>query len=252
MKILVAGSNDMIGAAVPHHWMVRKVLLVCGIVSSLFYVATTIVGAMLWEGYSSTSQTVSELFAIGAPTRPLVIPLLIIYALLLYAFGLGIWLSAGRKHPLRIAAVLIVAKEVLGLMATVFAPMHMRGSEGTISDTLHGILTGVGVFLCMLPALVFGAIALGKRFRIYSIATILIFVVNGVLAFLEAPQLAADLPTPWAGVMERTNIYVYMLWIGVLAITLIRAQSDGFRLMDRDRVTHPEGATNQVRTSPNV
>jgi hypothetical protein len=47
--------------------MVRKVLLVCGLLSSLLYVATVILAPMRWEGYSSTSQTVSELIAIDAP-----------------------------------------------------------------------------------------------------------------------------------------------------------------------------------------
>jgi hypothetical protein len=51
--------------------MIRKTLLVCGILSSLLYVAMTVFIAMQWEGYSSASQTVSELSAIGAPTRSL-------------------------------------------------------------------------------------------------------------------------------------------------------------------------------------
>jgi hypothetical protein len=48
-----------------------------GIVSSRLYVATIIFGAMRWEGYSSFSQSISELFAIGAPSRSLVVPLLV-------------------------------------------------------------------------------------------------------------------------------------------------------------------------------
>ena len=51
--------------------MLRKTLLVCGILSSLLYVAMTVLVAMQWEGYSSASQTISELSAIGAPTRSL-------------------------------------------------------------------------------------------------------------------------------------------------------------------------------------
>ena len=46
--------------------MIRKVLLFCGIASSLAYVAATILGAMVWPGYNSISQSVSELPAIGA------------------------------------------------------------------------------------------------------------------------------------------------------------------------------------------
>jgi hypothetical protein len=65
------------------------VLLVCGVLSSLLYVATDVLAPMRWEAYSSTSQTVSELIAIGAPTRPLVLPLMITYSVLVFAFGWG-------------------------------------------------------------------------------------------------------------------------------------------------------------------
>jgi hypothetical protein len=130
--------------------MVRKVLLVCGILSSLLYVAINLLGAMRWEGYSSTSQTVSELIAIDAPTRPLVVPLFVTYALLVYAFGVGVWQSASRKHALRFADVGLVGKEILGLVVTLFFPMHLRGVAGTLTDAMHAMLTGVGVFFILL------------------------------------------------------------------------------------------------------
>ena len=51
--------------------MLRKVLLLCGILSSLVYIAADIFAARRYPGYRYTAQTVSELSAIGAPTRPL-------------------------------------------------------------------------------------------------------------------------------------------------------------------------------------
>ena len=48
--------------------MVLKGLLVCGILSSLLYVAMNVFVPMLFEGYSLVSQTVSELSAIGERT----------------------------------------------------------------------------------------------------------------------------------------------------------------------------------------
>ncbi len=203
--------------------MGRKLLLVCGILSSLLYVATVVLAAMRWEGYSSTAQTVSELIAIGAPTRPLVVPLFVTYALLVYAFGVGVWRSSGRKRALRFAAIGLVGKEVLGLVGTLFFPMHLRGGEGTLTDTMHAILALVGV-LFMLLALGFGATAFGKWFRLYSIGTILLLVVGGVLTGLDAPRLATNLPTPWMGFWERINIYAYMLWVVVLTIALLRSK----------------------------
>jgi len=203
--------------------MVRKILLGCGIVSSVLYVATILLAPRRWEGYSSSSQTVSELFAINAPTSGLVVPLFLTYSVLVIAFGMGVWASAGRKLALRVAAVGLIGKEVLGFVVTLFFPIHLRGVKATLTDNMHGILTGVGV-LFMLLAIGFGAAAFGKWFRIYSIATFLLLVVGGVLTGLDQPKLEPNLPTPWMGVWERINIYAYMLWVVVLAIALLRAQ----------------------------
>jgi hypothetical protein len=204
--------------------MVRKARLVCGILASLLYVATLVLAAMRWESYSSISQTMSELIAIDAPTRPLVVPLFSAHALLVFAFGGGVWQSGARKPALRAAAGLIVGKEVLGLVVTLFAPMHMRGVEATLTDTMHVILTMVGV-LCMLFGMGFAATVFGRRFRLYSILTIIIFVVFGTLAGLDGARLAVNLPTPWLGVWERMNVFGYMLWVVVLAIILLRAET---------------------------
>ena len=203
--------------------MIRKILLGCGIVSSVLYIATVLLAPRRWEGYSSSSQTVSELFAINAPTKPLVVPLFLTYSVLVIAFGMGVWASAGRKLALRVSAVGLIGKEVLGFVVTLFFPIHLRGVKATLTDNMHGILTGVGV-LFMLLAIGFGAAAFGKWFRIYSIATFLLLVVGGVLTGLDQPKLEPNLPTPWMGVWERINIYAYMLWVVVLAIALLRAQ----------------------------
>ena len=55
-----------------------KVLIICGILSSFWYVAINVYVPMQYEGYSISSLTVSELSAIGAPTRKLWIVLVIV------------------------------------------------------------------------------------------------------------------------------------------------------------------------------
>jgi hypothetical protein len=200
--------------------MVRRLLLVCGIASSLLYVAMNVFVPMQWEGYSSASQTVSELSAIGAPTRPLWVSLGIAYTLLVSAFGCGVWVSARRNRPLRVVGGLMVAHGVIGLA---WPPMHLRGAEVTLTDTMHIVWTMVTVLL-MLLEIGFGAAAFGKRFRLYSIATIVILVAFGALTGLDAPRIPANLPTPWVGVWERINIGVFLLWVVVLAIALLSDQ----------------------------
>jgi hypothetical protein len=197
-------------------------LLICGILASLLYVGSDIIAALRYEGYSYTSQAVSELRAIGAPTRPFLIPILFIYSVLEIAFGLGVWMSASRKRGLRITGVLLIVLGGVDL-AALFFPMHQRGAVGTLTDTIHVILTGVTVLLILLTV-ASGASADGKWFRFYSFVTLLTLILVGALAFLDAPRLEAQLPTPWLGVTERINIYGYMLWAAVLAIVLLRVQ----------------------------
>src|SRR5688500_2103422 len=81
--------------------VVRRILLTCGILSSLLYFSMNVYFLTHWVGYSSVSQTISELSAVGAPTRPLWVLFGTVYALLLAAFGYGVWQSAQGNRLLR-------------------------------------------------------------------------------------------------------------------------------------------------------
>ena len=206
--------------------MLRQALLVCGILSSLLYVAMLLLVAKQWEGYSSAAQTISELSAIGAPTQSLWVLPAAMYTALVTAFGWGVWKSAGRTRALRIVGASIVVYGALGLVWP-FAPMHLRetlaAGGGTLSDTMHLALAGVTVLL-MLLAIGFGAVAFGTRFRLYSVATLVILAAFGALTFADAPRVAANQATPWIGVWERINVGVFLLWVVVLAAALLPAQ----------------------------
>jgi hypothetical protein len=202
--------------------MARKALLVCGLLASLLYVGTDVFAALRYEGYSYVAQAVSELSAIGAPTRALVVPLFTVHGVLQIAFGLGVWMSADDKQRLRLAAALLIGIGLIDL-AAYFSPMHVRGTEFTLTDTMHVINTAVTVLL-ILSVIGLGASANGKWFRLYSIATLVMLLLFGALTFMAGPQIAADQATPWIGVTERINIYGYMLWMAVLAVVLLRAR----------------------------
>lgn len=206
--------------------MLRTSLLVSGILASVLYVATDIVAATRYAGYSYTGQAVSELFAIGAPTRSFVVSLFFVHGLCQLGFGFGVWLAAGSRRGLRATAGLLISIGMIDLAACFF-PMHSRGGETTFTDTMHVVLAAVTVILILL-AIAFSATALGRWFRSYSIATIALLLLGGGLAFGDAARVAANLPTPWLGVTEQINIYGYMLWMLVLALALTARQPDWF------------------------
>ena len=202
--------------------MRRRLLLYSGVTASLLYIAMNIFIPFLYEGYNWISQTVSELSAVDAPTRPLWFALGIIYTLLIAAFGWGVLKSAGLRRSLTMVGILLI---INGLFGLTWSPMHQRevlvAGGGTFTDTWHIVMSVVTVLLMFL-AIGVGAAAFGKGFRIYSIATLLVFIVFGVLTFSEAPNINKNLVTPFIGLWERINIAAFMIWLLVFAIILLR------------------------------
>jgi Protein of unknown function (DUF998) len=208
--------------------MVRKILLTCGIVSSVWYVVTDVIGTLRYPGYSYADQWFSELTAQGAPTRDFMVALNgIPYTLLVGAFAEGVRTSAAPKRAARITAAMLLLYAAFGFAGGVLFPMKPRealaAGEGTLRNTMHIPATAV-MSLFIVLAVGFGSTLLGKRFQYYSYATIAILLVFGALTSLQAGRIATNEPTPWAGIEERMNSYGIMLWVAVLAVGLLRGQ----------------------------
>ena len=204
--------------------MVRKSLLLCGILAMLWYAVINIIVPMQYPCYDFASQAISELSAIDAPTRNLWVLLCTFYSLLFIVFGIGILLSSHGNRKLRIVAAVIILD---GLIGSFWPPMHQRevlaAGGGNISDILHIVWTFIHLVL-MLLMIGFGAAAFGKSFRIFSFGIVLVFIVFGILTANVSPGLDTGLPTPYIGIWERINIGAYMLWVIVFAFLLIRRE----------------------------
>jgi hypothetical protein len=156
--------------------------------------------------------------------------------LLIAAFGLGILRSAGQKKSLRIVGILMLLHGLLGLA---WSPMHQRevlaAGGGTFTDTWHIVMSVITVVLMFL-SIGFGSAALGRGFRIYSILTIIVFIIFGILTFREAPQIDKNLSTPFIGLWERINIAAFMVWLLVFASILLRERPSLGQSFNYDRV----------------
>ena len=203
---------------------VRNVLLMCGILAALSYVATDVLAGILYSGYSFTDQAVSELFAIGAPTSRIVVPFFTVSSTLLLAFALGVWSSSGRNRSLRLMALMMIGNALNSVVLWNFFPMHMRGAERTFTDTMHVILA---MNPMVLLSIAFGVAGFRNWFRFYSAGTIVILLVPAVFAFLYVPEVEANQPTPGLGLGERVAQYGYQLWQVALALLLVREQNAG-------------------------
>ena len=200
---------------------IQRNLLICGVLTAPLYAFTDVLGGLLHDRYSFTAQAVSELAAIGTASQPYVTPLFMLYDVLAIAFGIGALRESGHNRALRIAGLLVIGYASLGLVGYTFSPVHQRGAGGVTEDLAHIIVTA-GVVLLLLLAIGAGAFAFGRRFRIYSFATIVTVLVFGALTVPFPAQVAAGRPTPGFGIIERVVLYASLVWVTVLAAALLR------------------------------
>lgn len=215
---LVAARNDSPA--------MQKGLLYCGMLSSLWYFAINVYVPLQYAGYDAAALSVSELSAVGAPTRLLWVLLVTAYPVLFAAFGWGVLNTGAGNRRLRVTGVLIIA---YGLFNLYWPPMHTReaiaAGESSLSDTLHLWWAAVSVLL-FVSIMGFAAAAFGKKFRLFSIVSIVLLAGFGLLTGRDAPSLEAGIPTPMMGIWERINIGIFLVWVVVLALRLLKKQSE--------------------------
>ena len=217
--IRITPGRDWIHTPTSRRTFAQQALLACGVLSSVLYVATDVFGGLMYEGYSFTSQAVSELMAVGAPSERFVDPLFLIYALLVVAFGVALF-REGANRPMRVTGVLLGAYGLIGLSGPTLFEMTQRGTGGPGSDAPHIVVTSVLVLL-LLTAIGVGGFAFGRRFRTYSFITLLLVIAFGAMTIPFAARIAAGQPTPGFGIIERVTIYLSLLWIAVLGTALL-------------------------------
>jgi len=199
--------------------LLRRALLICGIVGAIVYPVADIFASARYPGFSYRDQAVSELFAIGAPTSALVVPLFTLSSALLFLFAIGIWMSSDGRRWVRPIAVMMALNTLNALVLWNFFPMHMRGSQPGFTDLMHGLLA-IDPFL--LAAVVLAAIAFRGRFRVYTIVTIVFTMSLALISLSFVSAVVANRPTPWMGALERASQYATNLWYAVFAVMLLR------------------------------
>lgn len=202
------------------HALVRELLLACGVLASLVYVAADLAAAIAYPAYHSfSSRAISELMASGAPTERLVDPLLLLYDALMMAFAVGVWMSSPRRRS-HVTGGLLFVYAALGLLGPTLFEMNVRGSGGNPSaDIRHIALTGV-IVVSIFAAVVAGAAIRGSAFRTYSLVTLPAMAVFGGLTALGAPAPGSMESSHWFGLTERVDIGLFLLWVAVLARSL--------------------------------
>jgi len=91
VRVPSAARTAMKPAKTARREKLRKVLVGCGVLSSVLYIGADVYAWTQYPGYSPVSQAFSELLAEGAPTRLVMLAVVgIPYNLLVAALGVGL------------------------------------------------------------------------------------------------------------------------------------------------------------------
>ncbi len=197
-------------------------LLVCGILAAFVCVLTDVLASLRYPGYDVVSQGVSELMAVGAPTEKLVDSVFVVYGVLGIAFAIGVLRESSGQRALRWTGLLLLGCAGAVLLGRFFPPYPRGGGSG---DSVPHLILNAALIALMLAALGFAAYALGRRFQIYSFATLGTVIALCTASAVYASRLAAQKTTPGFGIVERGLIYAYVVWAAVLGVALIRRHS---------------------------
>jgi hypothetical protein len=210
----------------------RRWLLACGVAYGVVYIlADDAIAASVYDGYSRLDQAVSELSAVGAPTRVFLMLMLPVFSALMVAFGIGVWRSAYGSRALRVTGAILVAFGVTGVLWLGF-PMSRRediaaATSTTVNDVGHLVLSGLTVVL-IVGMYAAAAVHFGLWFRVYTAVTLVVTLLfSGVLTAAQSAKIPDGDPTPLLGFYERVGMGAWMLWLAVLACLLLRERQRG-------------------------
>lgn len=202
--------------------MLRKILVICGLIAPVLYIATAIVGAACRpDDYSHIVNAISELISNGAPNKAILDIVFNIYNALLLAFAIGAY-SALKNMPRisRISMGILIGIQILSF-SWGFFPMDPLGAEATFAGTMHNILGGVVALATIIMPLLMG---LGvrrldgfKHYAVYSLISSAIIFVSGLTGVILAGQ-----GFHLFGLFERITIGSYEIWILVTALRLLK------------------------------
>jgi hypothetical protein len=204
--------------------MDKKVLFYGGIFSPLIFLLNDIIGSIITPDYNPIIHAISELTQAGSQNTYLLGSILLfISALMGIIFGIGIISHYHYKHSKLLftgGLLLIIIGIFSSLTGTIF-PMDPINGETTFAGTMHGNLVGLSVILTILTMLMIG-VGLDKKkqwksFKLYSIITILIMAIFGILSLVVIMHMIQLM-----GLFERIPVYAYSLWVFILAFKFLK------------------------------
>lgn len=191
------------------HWF-------AGIAAVFVYVCAVIIGGLLYPGYSHISQDISQLTSTNSPIRELM-NIFFFYNFLVAFFGCGLFRLSKNKFS-RIGACSVILIGVLGFIIGWF-PINTRGTEITDTGIVHLTIVSIISVLTVINGFLFWFAYKKTELRFFA----RISLYSGVGFLISGPIAGVLVLSPYAGLAERIPIGIFLGWILVTSLIMLRS-----------------------------
>ncbi len=200
-----------------------KLLAICGVIAPIVWIVGATVAGLLHPGYNHIAQQLSELGEVGAPYAAVWNAAVALFGLLVVGFAFGLHREINGSRGSVVGSALVAVSGFSWALQGLFFPCDPGCIPVSFTGVMHGTVGLVG-----LSALFFANLVLWRtlkkdsRWQRYSSYSLLTAVVTFGLFLgvnLSFSTLAA---LGIRGLVQRVLLAIPILWIGIMAIRLLR------------------------------
>ncbi len=185
------------------NWL-RHVVLMCGVLAVIGYALHVVLGTLAYEGYNPMAQAVSDLTADDAPGKTVGRIFSGLYGVFsVLALGFIVFKQSLIKDKrLKWALMTLLVMLLVSAVGYGLFPLSSAGYQGTFTDVMHMVVTGVVVVFTLLALVLFMLYFYGMNHRRYFTFTVLV-----LLVLLVSPLVMLMVPQSYFGLVERFSVY---------------------------------------------
>lgn len=117
----------------------------------------------------------------------------------------------------KLGALCIMFIGILGILITWF-PINTRGTEITGTGVIHIGIVSIVSLLTVVSGFLFWFGFKNTQLRLFA----KISLISGVLFVISGPIAAVNVLSPYAGLFERIPIAIFLLWIFISSVIMLR------------------------------
>ena len=207
---------------------------ICGIISLLSYTAMVIFSPLAYPGYNWMSMAVSELSAVGAPSKELAGQLNALFGpcALVSVMAVCVAIAGSKTKLFRVGIYLFVAMEWCCNVGYECFPWTSSGNEVSFQNVMHIAVTAAVVVLSIasLVVIIIGAKKDNQK-------TIEVWAIISLAAMLGGAVGTSILPQMVFGIAERISTFSVVVFNAILGTELLRGKLN-CNQNDKDFVNH--------------